>query len=54
MKEQRDNGTSSKFCQGTGRAGQPKPGTGQAGTAKIRDGMRDKTGQSRKGCSKTV
>ena len=40
---QRDNGTSSKSCQGTGRAG----------TAKIRDGTRDKTGQSRKGCSKT-
>ena len=31
-----------------------KPGTGRAGTAKIRDGTRDKTGQSRKGCSKTV
>ena len=26
---------------------------GQAGTAKIQDGTRDKTGQSRKGCSKT-
>ena len=33
--------------------GQPKPGTGRAGIAKIRDGARDKTGQSRKGCSKT-
>ena len=30
-----------------------KSGTGRAGTAKIRDGTRDKTGQSRKGCSKT-
>ena len=30
-----------------------KSGTGWAGTAKIRDGTRDKTGQSRKGRSKT-
>ena len=40
---QRDNGTSSKSCHGTGRAG----------TVKIRDGTRDKTGQGRKECSKT-
>ena len=33
--------------------GQPKSGTGRAGTAKNRDRMRDKTGQSRKGRSKT-
>ena len=33
--------------------GQPKFGTGRAGTAKIRDGTWDKTGQSRKGRSKT-
>ena len=39
----RDNGTSSKSCHGTGRAG----------TVKIRDGTRDKTGQGQKGCSKT-
>ena len=32
---------------------QPKSGTGRAGTAKIRYWMRDKTGQSRKGHSKT-
>ena len=36
-----------------GGPGQPKLGTGQAGKAKIRDGTQDKTGQSRKGCSKT-
>ena len=40
---QRDNGTSLKSCQGMG----------QAGIAKIWDETRDKTGQSRKGCSKT-
>ena len=33
--------------------GLPKFGTGHAVTAKIWDGTRDKTGQSRKGCSKT-
>ena len=31
----------------------PRDGTGRAGTAKNRDGTRDKTGQSRKGRSKT-
>ena len=36
-----------------GTTGQPKSGTGRAGTAKNRDGTRDKTGQGRKGCSKT-
>ena len=41
--------------QNSGRdgPGQPKSGTGRAGTVKIRDGTRDKTGQGRKGCSKT-
>ena len=33
--------------------GQLKSGMGRARTAKIRDGTRDKIGQSRKGCSKT-
>ena len=32
---------------------QPNFGMGQAGTAKIWDRTRDKTGQSRKGCYKT-
>jgi hypothetical protein len=49
----RDKGTSQKSWQGTDGPGQPKFGTGQAGTAKIRDGTRDKTGQGRKGRSKT-
>ena len=34
------------------RSGQPKSGTGRVRTVKIRDGTRDKTGQSRKGHSK--
>ena len=34
--------------------GQPNSRTGQAGTAKIRNRTWNKTGQSRKGCSKTV
>ena len=64
---QRDNGTKvpslSRDKETTGQAqnlakgrdgpGQLKSGTGRAGTAKIRDGTRDKTGQSRKGLSKT-
>ena len=40
---QRDNGTSPESSHRRGRAR----------TAKIRDGTRDKMGQSRKGCSKT-
>ena len=53
----RDKGTTGQaqnLAKGRDGPGQPKPGTGRAGTAKIRDGTRDKTGQSRKGCSKTV
>jgi hypothetical protein len=41
------------LVKGRDGSGQPKFGTGRAGTAKIRDGTRDKTGQSRKGRSKT-
>ena len=47
-------GQAKNLAKGRDGPGQPKPGTGRAGTAKIRDGTRDKTGQSRKGCSKTV
>ena len=53
----RDKGTTGQpqnLTTGRDGPGQPKFGTGQAGTTKIRDGTRDKTGQSRKGCSKTV
>ena len=46
-------GQAKNLAKGRDRPGQPKFGTGRAGTAKIRDGTRDKTGQSRKGCSKT-
>ena len=52
----RDKGTTGQaknLAKGWDGPGQPKFGTGRAGTAKIRDGTRDKTGQSRKGCSKT-
>ena len=52
----RDKGTTGQaknLAKGRDGPGQPKFGTGRAGTAKIRDGTRDKTGQSRKGCSKT-
>ena len=41
------------FAKGRDGLGQSKSGTGLAGTAKIRDGTQDKTGQSRKGRSKT-
>ena len=60
---QRDNGTevpslswdkwAKNIAKGRDRPGQPKFGTGQAGTAKIPDRTREKTGQSRKGRSKT-
>ena len=46
-------GQAENLAKGQNRMGQPKFGTGRAGTAKIRDGTRDKTGQSRKGRSKT-
>ena len=52
----RDKGTmgqAQNLAKGRDGPGQLKSGTGRAGTAKIRDGTRDKTGQSRKGCSKT-
>ena len=50
---QRDNRTSSNLAKGRDGLGQLKSGMGRAGTAKILDGTRDKTRQSRKGCSKT-
>ena len=59
----RDIGTTGQaknLAKGWDRSEQPKSGTGRAGTAKNRDGMQDKMGQSRKrhsktekGCSKT-
>ena len=52
----RDKGTTGQaqnLAMGRDGPGQPKFGTGRAGTAKIWDGTRDKTGQSRKGRSKT-
>ena len=51
----RDKGTTGKaknLAKGQDGPGQSKFGKGRAGTAKIRDGTWDKTGQSRKGCSK--
>ena len=52
----RDKGTTGQaknLAKGPYGPGQPKFGTGRAGIAKIRDGTRDKTGQSKKGRSKT-
>ena len=59
----RDKGTTGQaknLDKGRDGPGQPKFGMGRARIAKIRDGTRDKTGQSRKGrckrekgCSKT-
>ena len=52
----RDKGTTGQaqnLAKGRDGPGQLKSGTGRVRTAKIRDGTRDKTGQSRKGCSKT-
>ena len=52
----RDKGTTGQaknLAKGQDGPGQPKFGTGRAGTVKIWDGTRDKTGQSRKGSSKT-
>ena len=52
----RDKGTmgqAKSFAKGRDGPGHPKFGMERARTAKIRDGMRDKTGQSRKGRSKT-
>ena len=52
----RDKGTTGQarnLAKGQDRQGQSKFEMGQARTAKIRDRMRDKTGQSRKGHSKT-
>ena len=46
----RDKGTAGQaknVAKGRDGSGQPKSGTGRAGTAKNRDGMRDKTGRSR-------
>ena len=51
-----DKGTTRQaqnLAKGREGPGQLKSGTGWARTAKIRDGTQDKTGQSRKGCSKT-
>ena len=52
----RDKGTTGKaknLAKGRDGPGQPKFGMGRAGIAKNRDGTWDKTGQSRKGRSKT-
>merc|ERR1740129_953166 len=52
----RDKGTTGQaqnLATGRDGPGQPKSGPGRAGTVKIRDGTRDKTGQGRKECSKT-
>ena len=52
----RDKGTTGQaknLTEGRDGLGQPKFGMGRAGTAKIRDRTRDKTGQSRKGRFKT-
>ena len=52
----RDKGTTGQaknLAKGRDGSGQPKSDTEWAGTAKNRDGTRDKTGQSRKGRSKT-
>ena len=52
----RDKGTmgqTKNLAKGQDGLGQPKFGTGRAGAAKIRAGVQDKTGQSRKGRSKT-
>ena len=46
-------GQAQNLAKGREGPGQLKSGTGWARTAKIRDGTQDKTGQSRKGCSKT-
>ena len=45
-------GQAKNLAKGLDGPGEPKFGTGWAGTAKIWDGTRDKTGQSRKGRSK--
>ena len=52
-REKGTTGQAKNLAKGRDGPGQPKFGTGRAGTAKIRDGTRDKTGQSRKGHSKT-
>jgi hypothetical protein len=44
-------GQAKNLNKGQDGPGQPKFRTGRVGTAKIRDGTRDKSGQSRKGCS---
>ena len=52
----RDKGTKGQaknLAKGRDRSGQPKSGSGRAGTAKNQDGTWDKTGQRRKGRSKT-
>jgi len=52
----RDKGTTGQaknLAKGRDGPGQPKFGMGRAGIAKNRDGTWDKTGQSRKGRSKT-
>ena len=52
----RDKGTTGQaknLAKGRDGPGQPKFGMGRAGIANNRNGTRNKTGQSRKGCSKT-
>jgi hypothetical protein len=46
-------GQAKNIAKGRDRPGEPKSGPGQAGTAKIHDETWDKTGQIRKGHSKT-
>ena len=46
-------GQAKNLAKGQDGMGQPIFRTGRAGTAKIQDGTQDKTGQSRKGHSKT-
>ena len=46
-------GQANNLAKGWDGPGQPKLETGRAEIAKIREGTQDKTGQSRKGRSKT-
>ena len=46
-------GQAQNLATGRDGPGQPKSGTGRAGTAKLRDGTRDKRDRAEKGCSKT-
>ena len=52
-RDKRTMGQAQNLAKGRDGPGQLKSGTGRARTAKIWDGTQDKTGQSRKGCSKS-